>query len=109
MKRLCIIIGFIAAILSVILSVTPLFKIAIFPIVVSILCGLAIFFLSKKDQSKSKSIQYIGLLIIISLAFVVYKAIFTTTEVANVEELEQQQDESKEDAIELLEGIEIDE
>ncbi len=108
MKRLCIIIGFIASILAVILAVTPLFKIAVFPLAVAFISGLGILYFSKKQQSKTKSIQYIFLLVLISLSLTVYKSIFTSAEVANIEELEKKEQESKEDSIELLEDIEID-
>lgn len=109
MKRLLIILGFITAILSVILAVTPLFKLAIFPLIVAFLCGLGILYFSKKDQKKSKSIQYIFLLIIIALGLTVYKAVFVKAEVGDIEELEQREEKSEEEAIELLEDIEIDE
>lgn len=109
MKRLLIILGFVSSILAVILAVTPLFKIALFPVIVAVLCGIGIFFISKKANTKTKSIQYIGLLVIIALALLVYKSVFNIATVGNTEELEQLEDDSKEDSIELLEGIEIDE
>lgn len=108
MKKISIILGFITAILSVILAVTPLFKLAIFPLALAILFGLGIYYFSKKKQLKSKSIQYISILVIIALVLIGYKSLFTAAEVGNIKELEQREDESKEDAIELLEGIEID-
>lgn len=106
MKRICIIIGFISSILAVILSVTPLFKVAVFPIIIALLSGLGIYFLSKK--SKTKSIQYILLLAIIALALTIYKSVFNEAKVGDTEQLEQREEESKDDSIELLEGIEID-
>ena len=109
MKKLFIILGFIASILAVILVVTPLFKLALFPLVIAFSSGLAILYFSKKDQRKSKSIQYIFLLVIIALSLMVYKAIFNKAEIGDVQELEQREEESEEEAIELLEDIEIDE
>ena len=106
MKRICIIIGFISSILAVILSVTPLFKVAVFPIIIALLSGLGIYFLSKK--SKTKSIQYILLLAIIALTLTIYKSVFNEAKVGDTEQLEQREEESKDDSIELLEGIEID-
>lgn len=109
MKKLIIILGFIAALIAVILSVTPLFKLSVIPLIIAFACGLGVFFLSKKDKTKPKAIQYIFLLTIIALFITIYKAVFTTSEVVNTEEIQKRDDASEEDAIELLEGIEIDE
>jgi len=109
MKRLLVILGFITSILAVILAVTPLFKIAIFPVIIAFLCGVGLLLLAKKKQIKTKAIQYIFLLSIIALGFTVYKGVFYKAEIGNTEELEQREDKSEEDAIELLEDIEIDE
>jgi predicted membrane protein len=88
MRRLFIILGFIAAILTVILAVTPLSKLAFLPAVAALIFGLIAFYISRKQNNPKKSIQIIFLLTIISLGITTYKAVFETTEVANVEELE---------------------
>ncbi|RZN79445.1 MAG: FUSC family protein [Winogradskyella sp.] len=108
MKKLLIILGFISAILGVVLSVTPLFKIALFPTIIAFLCGLGLLYLAKKKQLKTKLIQYIFLLSIVSLSFVIYKSIFQETKVGNTEELEKLDESSEEDAIKELEDLEID-
>lgn len=108
MKKLVIILGFIAALLAVILAVTPLFKLAIIPIITAVLCGLVVFFISKKANVKSKAIQYIFLLSIMALSIMIYKSIFETKEIGNVEQLEQRDEENLEDSKDLLEDIEID-
>lgn len=107
MKKIVILLGFITAILAVVLAVTPLFKLAIFPLSIAFLLGLVVFYLSKKDGKKTKTIQYIFLLVIIALSLTIYKGVFTEAEVGDVEELEQREDKSEEDSIELLEDIEI--
>ncbi|MBT8243875.1 MAG: FUSC family protein [Winogradskyella sp.] len=109
MKRLLVILGFITSVLAVILAVTPLFKIAVFPVIAAFLCGLGLLYLTKKKQIKTKAIQYVFLLSIISLGFIIYKSVFYKAEIGDTEELEQREDKSEEDAIELLEDIEIDE
>jgi predicted membrane protein len=109
MKKIFIILGFIAAILAVVLAVTPLSKLAVAPIITALVSGLIVLFLSKKDKTKTKTIQYIFLLIIISLSIILYKGVFSTTEVGNIEQLEQRDEENLEDSKELLEDIEIDE
>lgn len=108
-KKLIIILGFIAAILAVILAVTPLSNLAVIPIIVAFVCGLLIVFISKKDNTKTKSIQYIFLLVIIALALTIYKSVYYTSEVGDTEQLEQRDEENLEDSKELLEDIDIDE
>ncbi|WP_296381586.1 FUSC family protein [Winogradskyella sp.] len=109
MKKLFIILGFIAAILSVIIAVTPLSNLAVAPIIVAFISGLIVLFLSKKQKTKTKTIQYIFLLVIISLSLTIYKGVFFTTEVGDTEQLEQRDEENLEDSKEILEDIDIDE
>ncbi len=108
-KKLFISLGFTAAILAVILAVTPLSNLAVAPIIIAFISGLIILFLSKKQNTKTKTIQYIFLLAIISLSLTIYKGVFSTVELGNTEQLEQREEENLEDSKELLEDIEIDE
>jgi ABC-type Mn2+/Zn2+ transport system permease subunit len=108
-KKPFIILGFITAILAVVLAVTPLSNLAIAPIIVAFLSGLIVVFLSKKQNTKTKTTQYIFLLVIISLGLTIYKSVFSTTEVGNTEQLELRDEENLEDSKEILEAIEIDE
>ncbi|APY09484.1 FUSC family protein [Winogradskyella sp. J14-2] len=108
-KKLFIILGFTAAVLAVVLAVTPLSNLAVIPIIVAFVCGLLIVFMSKKDKTKTKSIQYIFLMVIIALALTIYKSVYYTSEVGDIEQLEQRDEENLEDSKELLEDIDIDE
>ena len=109
MKKLLITLGFISAILATILAVTPLSNLAIFPIIAGFICGIVIVFLSKKEKQKPKTIQYIFLLVIISLSITIYKGVFTTLEVGDTEQLKERDEENLEDSKEILEGLDIDE
>ncbi|WP_033960348.1 hypothetical protein [Psychroserpens jangbogonensis] len=109
MKKLVIILGFISAVLAVVLAVTPLFKIAFIPGVAALILGVVAIYFSKEKQGSKKTIQLIFLLTIIALALTTYKSVFDTVEVGNTEELIEKENESQEDAIEELEGLEIDE
>lgn len=109
MKKVFIILGFISAILAAILAVTPLSNLAIIPIFVAFICGILIVFISKKDKKKTKTIQYIFILVIISLGLTIYKNVFSTTELGDTEQLEQRAEENLEDSKDILEDIEIDE
>lgn len=109
MRSLFIVLGFIAAILALVLAVTPLSKIAYLPALAALIFGVIAFYISKRQQSPKKSVQLIFLLTIISLVLTTYKAVFNTTEVGNLEELELKEEKSIEDSKEILEGLDLDE
>ena len=106
-KKLFISLGFTAAILAVILAVTPLSNLAVAPIIIAFISGLIILFLSKKQNTKTKTIQYIFLLAIISLSLTIYKGVFSTAELENNEQLEQRDEENLKDSKEILEDTEV--
>ncbi|MGJ8593173.1 MAG: FUSC family protein [Aquaticitalea sp.] len=109
MRQLLIILGFIASILAVILSVTPLTKIAYIPAIAALVFGALALYLSKQKQYPKKAIQLIFLLTIISLTITTYKAVFDIVEVGDIEGLELKEKESEEEALEELENIQFDE
>ncbi|WP_418639022.1 hypothetical protein [Winogradskyella sp.] len=86
MKKVIIILGLITSIVATILSVTKFSSLAVTPIIIAFLCGLIILFLSKKEQTKTKTIQYIFLLVIISLSITIYKGVVDTVEIDNTEQ-----------------------
>ena len=65
--------------------------------------------MSKKAQQKTKTSLYILLITTIAITVLVYKTVFYKVEVADTEAQIIKEDQSEEDAIELLEAIEIDE
>lgn len=109
MKTVFVVLGFIASVLSVILAVTPLYKIAFLTAMAALAFGFISLYISKKKQLPKKSIHLMFLLTIIALSVTIYKTIFTTVEVGDTEELIQKEEESEQEAIETLEDIEIDE
>lgn len=108
MRRLFIILGFISSIFAVILSVTPLSKIAYIPAVVALIFGLIAFYFSRQKKYPKKTIQLIFMLTIISLSITTYKALFTVVEVGDVQGLQLKEKESEEKAIEELENLDLD-
>ncbi len=106
-KKLFIYLGFTAAIVAVILAVTSLSNLAIAPIIIAFISGLIVLFLSKKQNTKTKTIQYIFLLAIISLSLTIYKGVFSTAELENNEQLEQRDEENLKDSKEILEDTEV--
>jgi len=109
MRKFLVILGFIAAILAVVLAVTPLSNIALIPAIVAFILGLAIFYLSKKQNQSKKVVQYIFILTIISIGITTYKSVFNEVEVGDTEELQERADESVEDSKEILEDLDIEE
>ena len=107
MKKTALILGFISTIVAVVFSVTPLYNLAIIPLIIAFICGLVLVFLSKKDKSKPKAIQYIFILIIIimSLSLTIYKGVFDTSEVGNAEPLEVKNEKNLKDSKEFPEKI----
>ncbi|MEY8847610.1 FUSC family protein [Psychroserpens sp. XS_ASV72] len=108
MKKLMIVLGFITAILAIVLAVTPLSKIAYIPGILALLFGSVSLFLSKTDTGAKRPIQLMFLLTIIALGLTTYKAIFNTVEVGDTQELEIKEKASEEEAIEELNDLEID-
>lgn len=109
MRQLFTILAVIASILAIIFSVLPISNLAIFPGIAALIFGLIAFYLSKKAGKVKKIIQFSFLLTIIALGLTTYKAIFTETEVGNTEALVEKEAESKEEAIEELEDLDLEE
>ena len=109
MKKLFTILALISAILAVILAVLPVSNLAIFPSVIAIVFGSLAFYFSKKSGEVKKLVPFSFLLTTAALVLVIYKAIFTETEVSNTETLDAKETQFKEDAIEELEELNIDE
>lgn len=107
-NKVFIIFGFISALVAVTLATTPLFKLAVAPIIIAFVSGIIILFLSKKQKTKTKIIQYIFLLVIIALVLTIYKGVFNTPEIENAQQLEQQDGENVEGSEEILEEIKED-
>lgn len=107
MRLVFIILGLFTAILAVILAVLPLSNFAFLPAIAALIFGILAFIKGKKENKPKHTVQLIFLLTIIALALATYKSITATTEVGNTEQLEQRDEESKKEAIEELEDIEI--
>ncbi|MBO3098590.1 FUSC family protein [Gelidibacter pelagius] len=109
MRSLFIVLGFIAAVLALILAVTPLSQIAYLPAVAALIFGFIAFYISKRKQLPKKTVQLIFILTVISLVLTTYKSIFNTAEVGDLEELELKKEASIEDSKEILEGLDMEE
>jgi predicted PurR-regulated permease PerM len=107
MKKILVIIGLTSAILCAILSVLPVFKLAIFPGITATICGIIALVLAKKTASSTQTIQLLFLIVIMAFSLSLYKSIFTKAEVGNTEGLKQREVEKVEEAKEELLNIDI--
>ena len=107
MKKLFIILGILASVLALVLSILPLSNLAFFPAIAAFIFALAAFYFSNKENSSKKTVQLIFLLTIIALSISTYKSLFNTVEVGNTEELIEREKQSEENAIEELEGLDF--
>lgn len=107
MRKLFIILGIIASVLALVLSVLPLSNLAYFPAVAALLFGLLAFYISNKNSQSAKTVQLVFLLTIIALSITIYKSIFLTVEIGNTEELQVREQQSEVEAIEELEDLDI--
>ena len=104
MKKIFSILGFVSAIVATILAVSKFSNLAVAPIIVAFASGLLVLFYSKKEQTKTKTIQYIFLLVIISLSLTIYKAVTHTNDIEDslikddIEQTELKEEDNLEDS-----------
>ncbi|GAA4281731.1 FUSC family protein [Gaetbulibacter aestuarii] len=108
MKKLFTILALIAAILAIILAVLPVSNLAVIPSIAALIFGVLAFYFSKKSGEVKKLVQFSFLLTTAALVLVVYKALFTETEVSSTETLDAKETQFKEEAIDELEELDID-
>lgn len=110
MRNFIKIIAFIAAILALVLAVTPLSNIAIFPILFGIALAVILYFLSQKQEKSTKPVQYILLISVIASGFMIYKSLFIEAVVKQEaqEEMNVKEQESQEESLKELEALDID-
>jgi len=109
MKKIFTTLATLLAITAVILSVLPVYGIAIFPLVAAAICLIVAYYLSKKVGEVKKIIQFTFFLIIITTGLVIYKVAFNKVEVVTeTQEMVKKDTESKKEAIKELEDLDLD-
>ena len=106
MRLTFIILGIITALIGLTLSILPFGAIAIIPIVIAFIFGLLAFKLSNKEEKSTIIIKIVFLIVIISLGLTIYNTL-NPNEVNEEIESISKENQSKEDSIEELESIEI--
>ncbi len=109
MKKIVSIIAFISAVLALILSLLPLFIIAYIPAAIGVICAFILWKINQNETSKPTSLKVLVVLLFISLSIISYKVFFTKSEVTDTKKIEQKEQKSEEEAIEELEGLELEE
>jgi len=107
MRILVTTLAIIAACLGLILSILPFGAIALIPTIIAFILGFIAFKMAQKDGANTKLVKVIFLITIIALVLSIYRSVFETNVVENDIETIEKEEQSKEDAIEELEGLEI--
>ena len=109
MRNLFTVLGFIAAIVGLAMSILPLGSLAIIPIVLAFVLGL-LSFRAAKNENKSRSlVKLMFIIIIAALVLSVYKIIFDENIIVEDQETIERDKRSEEEAIKELDSIIIDE
>lgn len=109
MKSVLFVLGYVAAIVSLVFSVTPLFKLTFITGAAAVLLVLGSRYFVKEKKGFSIGIKILMGILVISLLISTYKTIFVTAEVGDTETLIETENQSEQDAIEELEGLDIEE
>ena len=107
MRLLVTTLAIIAAILGLILSILPFGSIALIPIITAFILGFIAFKMAQKEGANTKFVKVIFLITIIALVLSIYRSVFEDNVVENDIETIEKEKQSKEDALEELEGLEI--
>lgn len=107
MRILITTLAIIAATLGLILSILPFGTIALIPTILAFILGFIAFKMAQKEGANTKLVKVVFLITIIALVLSIYRSVFETNVVENDIETIEKEKQSEEDAIEELEGLEI--
>ncbi len=103
------IIGFLAALLGLIMTVLPFGSLAFLPIALALVAGIIGFRMSGDQGGGKTAFKVLLILAVTALLLGIYRTAFDKNVVAEDETIIQQEEESLEDARKELEDLEIDE
>jgi predicted tellurium resistance membrane protein TerC len=107
MRLIVTVLAVLAAILGLALSILPFGNIALIPIITAFILGFVAFKMAQKEGKNTKFVKVIFLITIVALVTSIYRTITDENVVENDVETIEKEQQSEEDAIEELEGIEI--
>ena len=107
MRLIITVLAVVSALLGLVLSILPFGTIALIPIGAAFILGYIAFKMAQKEGMNTKFVKVIFLITIVALALSVYRSVFDENIVEeDIETIEKEQ-QSEEEAIEELEGIDI--
>ena len=106
MKLLTSIIAVLGIIITIALTITPVGNLTIFPAIITILCGVILYKIYKKDGNNTVFPKFIIGIAILGVLISSGKALLTTDKVADDQKFKQRQEKSNQENVEDLEGLE---
>lgn len=89
------------------MTILPFGAIAFIPIILSLIFGLLAFKLTKQEAKNVNLIKIVFLVVIVALSITIYRTFIEENTIDNNIESVEKEKKSEEEAIEELEGIEI--
>ncbi len=108
MRNLIVILGFICAALGLVLAILPFNKLAIIPLIIAFVLAIITIQTSKRVNKSTMPVRIILFITIIGLFLAIYRTVMDENVVEQSTESIERDKKSEEDAVEELEGIEID-
>ena len=109
MRTLLLIVGFLAALLGLIMTILPFGALGFIPVLLALIVGFISLRKSKAENVSGMASKIILALGVVGLLIGVYRMAFDTNVVADDQEVIKQEEESLEDAKKELEDLNIDE
>ena len=106
MKLLTSIIAIIGILITIALTIMPIGMLTAIPALITVLCGIILLKLYKKEGSNTMFPKVIIGLAIIGALVSSSRALLTSDKIAEDQKFEQRQKDSNKDAVEDLEGLE---
>jgi len=107
MRLLVTTLAVLTAIIGLVLSILPFGTIALLPIILAFILTFIAYKMAQKEQANTKFSKVIFLLTIIAFVLSLYRIVFDENVVENDIETIEKEKQSKEDAIEELEELDI--
>jgi hypothetical protein len=106
MKLLTSIIAIIGVIITIAFTIFPIGNLTIYPALITILCGIILLKIYKKDNTSPLFPKVIIGIAIIGAVTSICRAVLVTDTIAEDQKFEQRQEKSNEDAVKELENLE---
>lgn len=106
MKLLTSIIAIIGLIITIAFTIFPIGNLTLFPAIITVICGIILFKIHKRDHINLLFPKVIIGLAVIGAVISICKAVLISDTIAEDQHFEQRQEQSNEDAVKDLEELE---